>query len=122
MRISDWSSDLCSSYLLLVFWRLWLLANNFRARAAKSGNPESVALSLGFSVTVVSMALGNVYGSPFLEGSVMANFWILCGLIERYSALAVTGDSSRFVYGSEDRSDEHQSELQSLMRSSYAVF
>lgn len=90
--------------LLLVLWRLWLLARNFRVRAAKSGNPEAVALSLGFSVTVVSMALGNVYGSPFLEGSVMANFWILCGLIERYSALAVTGDSSRFVYGSEDAS------------------
>lgn len=90
--------------LLWVLWRLWRMAGEFRARAARSGNPEAIALSLGFSVTVVSMALGNVYGSPFLEGSVMANFWILCGLIERYSALAAADDSLRFVNTSETAS------------------
>lgn len=73
--------------LLWLMWRLWRLATRLRADAARIGNAEATALALGFSLTVVSMALGNVYGSPFLEGAVMANFWILCGLLERYAAL-----------------------------------
>src|SRR3546814_15238544 len=32
--------------LLLALLRLWFLANNFRARAANSGNPEPVAFGL----------------------------------------------------------------------------
>lgn len=82
--------------LLWVLWRLWRLCTGFRATAARSGNSEAVALSLGFSVSVIAMALGNVYGSPFLEGAVMANFWILCGLLERYFALTAGHRSLRF--------------------------
>lgn len=73
--------------LLWLMWRLWRLATRLRTDAARIGNAEATALALGFSLTMVSMALGNVYGSPFLEGAVMANFWILCGLLERYAAL-----------------------------------
>lgn len=48
---------------------------------------EGRALALGFSVATLCMALGNIYGSPFLEGAVMGNFWALCGLLERYFTL-----------------------------------
>ncbi|HEY5972307.1 MAG TPA: hypothetical protein VIT22_10135, partial [Pseudoxanthomonas sp.] len=32
----------------------------------------------------LSLALGNMYGSPFFDNLITANFWILCGLMERY--------------------------------------
>ena len=41
-------------------------------------------MELGFTLVVVAMALGNMYGSPFFDSLIMANFWILCGLMERY--------------------------------------
>lgn len=81
--------------LLWLLWRLWCLAARSRSQAAASRDPEAIALSLGFSVTVLAMALGNIYGSPFLEGAVMANFWILCGLLERYFVLTAAGAESR---------------------------
>ncbi len=83
--------------LLWLMWRLWRLATRLRADAARIGNAEATALALGFSLTMVSMALGNVYGSPFLEGAVMANFWILCGLLERYAALQAKRGELRYA-------------------------
>lgn len=82
--------------LLFLFWRLWQLAGSIRARARISGDAESIALAMGFTLTVVSTALGNIYGSPFLEGAVMANFWILCGLLERYFALTSQRQELRY--------------------------
>lgn len=71
--------------LLWLLWRVLRLANRVR-RTAGPLSPEAKALGIGFTVTIVAMALGNFYGSPFAEGSVMANFWILCGLMEHYAA------------------------------------
>jgi O-antigen ligase len=88
--------------LLWLLWELLRLAARFRRQAAASRIPEAIALSLGFSVTVLAMALGNVYGSPFLEGAVMANFWILCGLLERYFAMTATDAELRFTDKSAD--------------------
>lgn len=72
--------------LLWVFWRLWRLTRNLR-RSPGAMRPETRALEMGFTLAVVSMALGNMYGSPFFDSVVMANFWILCGLMERYGAI-----------------------------------
>jgi O-antigen ligase len=75
--------------MLWLFWRLWGLARKLR-RAAVGGDrdlPEARALSLGFTVAVIATALGNMYGSPYVEGLVMYNFFILCGLMERYGIL-----------------------------------
>jgi O-antigen ligase len=47
-------------------------------------DPEANALAIGFTVCTVCMALGAIYGSPTLEGAVMAPYWALCGLLERY--------------------------------------
>lgn len=68
--------------LLWVFWRLWRLAGWLRRSG--SSKAEDRALERGFTLAVVSMALGNMYGSPFFDSLIMANFWILCGLMERY--------------------------------------
>lgn len=73
--------------LFALLWLLWrLLRLGFNVSRA-SGDAESRMLGLGFTATVVAMAMGNLYGSPFHEGLVMANFWILCGLMERYTVL-----------------------------------
>lgn len=74
--------------MLWVFWRLWVLARRLR----RSAGPARMGLrtfELGFTLAVVSMALGNMYGSPFFDSVIMANFWILCGLMERYGLLKV---------------------------------
>jgi len=74
--------------LLALGWlitRLFALAG--RLRRSAGDDDEAHALATGFTVTVLSMVLGNLYGSPFLEGAVMGDFWILCGLMERYMRL-----------------------------------
>jgi len=72
--------------LLWLLWRLLRLALAMRG-AASEMDAEAQALGIGFVVMILAMALGNVYGSPFIEGLVMANFWILCGLVEHYVVL-----------------------------------
>ncbi len=80
--------------MLWLFWRLGALARQLRRLSTGSNRPggsgnlaESRAFSLGFTVAVIATALGNMYGSPYVEGLVMYNFWILCGLMERYGIL-----------------------------------
>lgn len=83
---------LCEGGVFAIFALLWLLLALLRfARrlrlAAPPDDAEAQGLALGYGVFVVCMALGNLYGSPFSEGAVMGNFWMLCGLLERYVAL-----------------------------------
>lgn len=75
--------------LLALLWLLWrVLQLGFRVRrSAPPGDHEAKGLAIGFIVATISMALGNLYGSPFFEGPVMANFWALCGLMEHYATL-----------------------------------
>lgn len=80
------SGPLALSAMLWLLWRLWRLAFLMR-RSAPVTDVEMQALTLGFKIAVVSMALSNMFGSPFFEGLIMANFWVLCGLLERYSTL-----------------------------------
>lgn len=70
--------------LLVLAAALLRLARSARRRAFDA---ESRTLAWGFSVCTVCMLLGNLYGSPFLEGSVMGDYWILCALTERYFRL-----------------------------------
>lgn len=72
--------------LFYLLWRLLRMGIGF-TRSVPRSDAEGKALSLGFILVVVSTALGNVYGSPFYEGAVMANFWALCGLMEHYFGL-----------------------------------
>lgn len=83
--------------LLIVIFAMLRLAAFVNTRASDSGDIERIALARGFGMMIIAMALGNLYGSPFSEGSVMANFWILCGLMERYTQLK--GTSAKSVSG-----------------------
>src|SRR3546814_4446045 len=100
MRISDWSSDVCSSDLLGGLWRV-------RGALVGPGQQRFAAfLHLGPAIPQDRLqAAGGA--SHRLSGAALAR------------AVAV-----RHVRGRpwQPRSEEHTSELQSLMRISYAVF
>src|SRR3546814_5303849 len=108
MRISDWSSDVCSSDLSGSSW--WL-----------SPGPApliQVPGLLGVPVLQHDQAL-HVRQVFFLEqecgsGPIFGDVHQL-GTVDRQYALARTQQAA-------NRSEEHTSELQSLMRISYAVF
>ncbi len=77
---------------ILLLVALMRLAKFLRQRSPP-GDAEMTALSLGFSVMTINVMLGQVYGSPFLEGSMMGPYWALCGLLERYVQMKTRGAS-----------------------------
>jgi len=48
---------------------------------------EAKVLGVAFTVAVIAVAMGNIYGSRFFDGDVMGNFWILTALVARYGSL-----------------------------------
>src|SRR3546814_7976329 len=96
MRISDWSSDVCSSDLFA--WQL-----------PRELTEEELRLQ------------GAIPGQETKKGDNILNG----GQVDRFGARMRPGDvissRSRLTHW-EERSEEHTSELQSLMRISYAVF
>src|SRR3546814_10719833 len=103
MRISDWSSDVCSSDLLCSGWSS--ARNRSRVTSAiDTRSPELIFAS---------------YSCARRDHMVRLTF----GLVVRTcnaSFSVLSDDSLRMPTPS--RSEEHTSELQSLMRISYAVF
>src|SRR3546814_7947389 len=107
MRISDWSSDVCSSELFQ-----WRLGSHCRCRPVNGWSDLALAgCGLGFRT-----AFG--FGGP-------------THLFPRPAGYLVSHRQGPYQYqvrlpfwcrGGADRSEEHTSELQSLMRISYAVF
>src|SRR3546814_4557262 len=112
MRISDWSSDVCSSDL--------------RQRAAFLGVLFLVGASNNIDRNILGVLLPQIKAEfvlsdtelGLLSGVVFAFFYATLGLpLARW---ADRGHRPRILTLS--RSEEHTSELQSLMRTSYAVF
>src|SRR3546814_9897495 len=121
MRISDWSSDVCSSDLL----------SSVRL-ITSTGSPlgpegfDYVYRHIKNDVCLSSIAGGTDIISCFVGGNPIGPVWP--GEIQRRClgmAVEVFNDHGRPVRGEEGelvRSEAHTSELQSLMRLSYAVF
>src|SRR3546814_5133917 len=106
MRISDWSSDVCSSDLLVVERRAHLGGNAF-----SEPDPET-----GIEV--------HRYGAHiFHTNNLRVWNWVqrFCAW-EPYEHRVFTRHGGRVFPMPISRSEEHTSELQSLMRISYAVF
>src|SRR3546814_5083165 len=97
MRISDWSSDVCSSDLQQVLPLGFLLDDDLRQHGARD-----VIAALGVEDHEFDVALNH-----------------LTEVVERHvtAGRRVVEPAVRIF-----RSEEHTSELQSLMRISYAVF
>src|SRR3546814_8933795 len=108
MRISDWSSDVCSSDLPL--------------RLAGHG-PFHTPLMIGSSDKARAELLPALFGGPTIpmvdgRGYIWRRFSSDPAEIRDYSF----GHQILAPYDFALRSEEHTSELQSLMRISYAVF
>lgn len=50
--------------------------------------PDAQVLGTAFLVSVLAVVLGNIFSSTFAFGEIMANFWIMSGLLARYLVLA----------------------------------
>src|SRR3546814_920325 len=156
MRISDWSSDVCSSDLEMWVWlRLKLIADaglvglpnagksTFLAAVSRARpkigdypfttlHPNLGVVSFGENEFIVADIPGLIEGAH--EGSGLGYRFL--GHIERCGVLLHLIDATQDdvgaayrtvrreleAYGGGLRSEEHTSELQSLMRISYAVF
>src|SRR3546814_7814027 len=113
MRISDWSSDVCSSDLAEVL-------GDGRVVGARGGLVGEVgAVAVGVAGVGAQVGLGVLRGGgvghavPFVGSSIAA-----------HGAAESDGVDTRSVSipSVPARSEEHTSDLQSLMRISYAVF
>src|SRR3546814_10004462 len=110
MRIGDWSSDVCSSDLEVTAWGRLTLSYSARCFTARALDVPKDACGFRCIDYPDGMPLATREGRPFL----------------RINGISVQGEEITDL-GPElpelrERSEEHTSELQSLMRISYAVF
>src|SRR3546814_5068605 len=126
MRISDWSSDVCSSDLSLAA----AVHGGATRRESVLAGLEAIAASGGADVVLIHDA-----ARPFIPGEVVAR--LLQALRASDGAIPVLPVVDTIIRDGVNidragmmrvqtpqafRSEEHTSELQSLMRISYAVF
>src|SRR3546814_3349297 len=113
MRISDWSSDVCSSDLLT--WALplpFFLAVMIDGVVARALQLKSKSLAVG-----ACLALGALFVAfSSRSGTLLCTNSVALGPPDLKVPPAEYGVARNL------RSEEHTSELQSLMRISYAVF
>src|SRR3546814_8238389 len=124
MRISDWSSDVCSSDLVRRYSARFIIG---ASRAQMAGDAQVTA----HHVAELRIAFGRPHGGEMADRPEPETDQPEAQAeAERRRQRAVkNGDRARRaaeqdVLGERpmDRSEEHTSELQSLMRTSYAVF
>src|SRR3546814_8480882 len=123
MRISDWSSDVCSSDLAIGWTQGSASCSGggrpvrrpcclFAARAVSAGLPGPTRVACGRSSALCSPGVDDLNAGG-----------IECGGVACGDGKALGGrDRCDVAVGCRKRSEEHTSELQSLMRISYAVF
>src|SRR3546814_3882863 len=110
MRISDWSSDVCSSDLSKA------LDGHFWVNGRVNGHDIRFLIDSGASITAVSGKAATDAGLDVDQSGYPTILQTANGAIEvRRSNIAV------LEIGPLKRSEEHTSELQSLMHISYAV-
>src|SRR3546814_6028149 len=121
MRISDWSSDVCSSDLQVQ--RLADAAGALRLRLVAAAGRAAIGVAQGESQVAGIVHPPQVVQPdrrrPFRDaGRLAADVDALGGDV----VLVGRVDVGRVEVQRQARSEEHTSELQSLMRISYAVF
>src|SRR3546814_2124356 len=144
MRISDWSSDVCSSDLWYAFEKsdayqrfvlTKLVEATFKADAAPGTNdpvlfrtPEGreywTSADWLVDSAIAKQALEKLE-SDLISGAILSGVFALAALVFAWFYFTRTGKglgSNEYLRGAHFRSEEHTSELQSLMRISYAVF
>src|SRR3546814_3412543 len=124
MRISDWSSDVCSSDLPEE-WYEALLTN---AQAASNDRQWTTAYAIASRVDDAYAAGTDIRDQSLGERDDYTSLVWLAGTTAYYElkrpkdAMAMFQRYAEAARSPQTRSEEHTSELQSLMRISYAVF
>src|SRR3546814_5244861 len=119
MRISDWSSDVCSSDLLELEVRQLRLAQHDVGAGIQPGvDAQGVAGELLGQLERLELRLGQ--RGELVAGQHARLVVRRVGLAEQERPVALVELVERAAVHA--RSEEHTSELQSLMRISYAVF
>src|SRR3546814_3141524 len=111
MRMSDWSSDVCSSDLC-------------RSATVRFICRQAIARCRTLRQPTGSRSKSaNSSRQPETRGTLlMAHEALLAALDQRRESARRMGGEAKLAKRRERRSEEHTSELQSLMRSPYAVF
>src|SRR3546814_4985634 len=130
MRSSDWSSDVCSSDLHLASKVHIALLDCDTRRGFIFAHLRAEALDFGFEDSAPGDQPGKIVARLALRGIGVANLLIedaqRIGVDDCGGRLmrACTAEGEQFTPDGHRnvRSEEHTSELQSLMRISYAVF
>src|SRR3546814_2103598 len=130
MRISDWSSDVCSSDWL-TSGGLGTMGYGFPAAVgAQIAHPDRLVVCIAgeasLQMNIQEMGTVAQYRLP-VKIFILNNQWM--GMVRQWQELTYESRYSNSYSDSlpdfvklADRSEEHTSELQSLMRISYAVF
>src|SRR3546814_4460366 len=135
MLICDWSSYLCSSDLLAGVFASFLLLKSTRNRRQEQWI-ENALIQAGpiILITAAGGAFGavlkatplNLLFESWISGQDVSGIWLLPLVFLLAAGLKTSqGSSTAAIIVSASliaRSEEHTSELQSLMRISYAVF
>src|SRR3546814_3278820 len=117
MRISDWSSDVCSSDL----GRREVLGMTVGHSEAEPFWVEFLRSLARRGLRGVKLVISDAHeGLKAAIAKVLGATWQRCRVHFMRNALAYAGKTQRRIVSA--RSEEHTSELQSLMRISYAVF
>src|SRR3546814_6853519 len=122
MLIYDWSSDLCSSVLLQEAFELARITSGLSDSVLRH-QYESISHML--APHVIRAIADRTIGIDYLEGWVEQPRGVLSGnkiRLRAFGARCVHVIAGNAPGISVQRSEEHTSELQSLMRISYAVF
>src|SRR3546814_8434400 len=124
MRISDWSSDVCSSDLIQLRRMADWHATRLRY-AQKIWHAASKLSALRVPVLPDGIEHAAYKCYVFLRPSMLVPAWSHERIMQAIAAQGVpvySGSCSEVYLEKAFRSEEHTSELQSLMRISYAVF
>src|SRR3546814_10455423 len=136
MRISDWSSDVCSSDLselvedepvggrdcVAVDQRLGQVGRGAAQRHALALAELAIDDDAGYALKRLGDILVRKFADIFRSDDVGDHIRIALGLDRLAERTANAGDDDFGIGAVGLRSEEHTSELQSLMRISYAVF
>src|SRR3546814_9274483 len=113
MRISDWSSDVCSSDLLLDDARSFDFSQ-VQLAFLSDADPELTAQAE--RAADAGVIVFDASGQAWRDSAIPV-------VVPQVNAKALSHYRERYIVASPDRrSEEHTSEIQSLMRTSYAVF
>src|SRR3546814_10670153 len=124
MRISDWSSDVCSSDLIRdnEVWIFYTFRLGQRQQLVdQAGGPFGAQYHL-FQAGIQFVGAAFAQGQFGLCTHACKRCFKLMSGIGHKASLCLVGGGQALQQTVHGRSEEHTSELQSLMRISYAVF